>query len=169
MKKKDLLKLNILLLSGLLLTSCNIKNQNTGLYYTKKEQEKNEIDGTIPYNKMKNYKFIVLYNYNSNKEEYYISSKNTIRGMNNSKYVYNDIFTGQEIFKEETELIEPTENKIKTNDIYKVYEESLEKYLINNNIIQKNYSIDDTKSILENLTKDYQNLSNPKTLKLKKD
>lgn len=170
MKKKDLLKLNILLLSGLLLTSCSKKNKNTGLYYMKEEQGSIEIDGRIKYENMRNYKFIALYNYKTNEINYYLVSKKMRRGFETNEHIYYDIFTGKEIFREEIEEIEePTEEKIESKEIYKTYEYNVEDYLIENNKIKNTYSEYDAKKIIEDLKSQYESLSTQKSLKLKKN
>ena len=171
MNKKTLLSLKAILLgTSILLTGCSNKNKNTGLYYIKSDEGNIEIDGRITYEKMKDYKFITLYNYDTEETENYIVAKKIDNRSEESEYKYYDVLTGKVIFKEPTEeIIEPTEEIMEVSNIYKVYEVSMDYYLTKEDLIRKSYSQANVKTIIENLKNDYQELNSGKTLKLKRN
>ena len=171
MKRKNILKLEALLLtSTLLLTSCASKNKKSNLYHVKQDNNTLEVNEGISRNQLNDYSFIVLYNYDKRITEYYIVSKSLNNGYEGPEYVCYDALTGLAVYREPTEeIIKPTEEVTNGQNIYKMYELPLNYYLSEENYLKDSYSEEEIRMILESLTQYYDNLTPTNTLTLKKD
>lgn len=171
MKRKNILKLEALLLtSTLLLTSCASRNKKNNLYHVEQNNNTLEVNNGISRNQLNDYSFIVLYNYDKRITEYYIVSKSLNNGYEGPEYVYYDALTGLAVYREPTEeIIKPTEEVTNGQNIYKMYELPLNYYLSEENYLKDSYSEEEIRMILESLTQYYDNLTSTNTLTLKKD
>lgn len=138
-----------LLTTGLVGCSTDMSDFN----YNVNEQGEYEISGTIDYNLLKNYYFIVIENTNYDTTEYYICKKISTGGVvGPSQAIFYNIFSEyDDVYSDGTSATRKL-----------LFEDMVANYLYATNNIKANYTKEDVEQILQGMTENYLKENNKK-------
>ena len=140
------------------LTGCSSSTMDCNRFeYSVNEQGEYDVSGTVDYEVLKEYYFLVVENSSYNTTEFYICYKDFHHRKYQQSYnTYYNIFNNQEIFDESLE-----DNRTI------LFSGKLEDYLFAYNKIKANYKKEDVEQILEEMKKNYLKENNKQLVKEK--